>query len=220
VSSPWLQIPIVDYEGHMSLASVAQSQMLAGVLQRAVAEFRPRSLAVLGAAGGNGLDCVDPGIVQRVVAVDFNPEYLTLCTKRYAGRFTQYEAVLHDLRDGPPSFEPVDLVYAGLVLEYLDCLAFVNYLPRLLSPGGVFVAVLQLPSASLPEVSPSPFVSLTRLEGAFQFVDPAALRAALVGRGFSCCEENVIRLASGKEFHYGFFRWAGNSPTCCVGERH
>ena len=207
--SPWREIPIGDYEGHMALGSVGQAQMLSRVLRGTLSEYRPGSLAILGAAGGNGLEGVDPAVVRRMVAVDINPEFLRVCTERYARRFGRYEAVVHDLRSGPPPIEPVELVYAGLVLEYLDWRAFVEYLPRLLSPQGVFVVVLQRPSAALPEVSPSPFVSLQRLEEVFRFVEPAALRAALVGRGFAGCAEKVMCLESGKEFYQGEFRRGG-----------
>jgi hypothetical protein len=204
--SPWLHIPINDYEGHMAHAAVAQAQMLGALLRRAVSEYRPRSLAILGAAGGNGLEVVDLATVQRVVALDLNPHFLALCTERHAQRFARYEAVLHDLEQGPPALEPVELIYAGLLLEYLDYHAFFAYLPDLLSPEGVFVALLQLPSSQLPTVSGSPFPSLRQLESVFHYVDPGTVRTTLLARGFTCCAEKVIRLESGKEFHQAEFR--------------
>src|SRR5215813_11300375 len=94
---PWLEIPIVDYEAHMALPSIGQAQLLATALQRTVAEFQPRSLAVLGVAGGNGLELVERAIVRRVVALDFNPDYLAICSQRFASSFTEFEPVLHDL---------------------------------------------------------------------------------------------------------------------------
>lgn len=190
----------------MSHATVAQAQMIAAVLQHAVSEFKPNSLALLGAAGGNGLECVDARVVRRIVALDLNPEFLALCTKRHGNRFIHYEAILHDLADGAPPFEPVSLIFAGLILEYLDCFAFFKYLPALLSPRGVFIALMQLPSSELPRVSVSPFSSLKPLESVFHFVDPAAVRTALTDLGFSCCEERVIRLESRKQFHRAVFR--------------
>jgi hypothetical protein len=73
LNNPWLQVPLADYEAHMALPSVAQAQLLGATLHRVVSEFRPRSLAVLGVAGGNGLELIDPEIVGRLVAVDLNP---------------------------------------------------------------------------------------------------------------------------------------------------
>jgi len=36
----------------------------------------PSSVAMLGCAGGNGLERVDPGVTTRVVAVDIHLSYL------------------------------------------------------------------------------------------------------------------------------------------------
>src|SRR6185436_6623521 len=94
---PWLEIPITDYEAHMALPSVGQAQLLGTALLRTVTQFQPRSLAILGVAGGNGLECVERATVRRVVALDFNPDYLALCTHRHAASFDQFEPVLHHL---------------------------------------------------------------------------------------------------------------------------
>jgi hypothetical protein len=206
MTHPWLEIPIADYEAHMALPSVGQAQLLAATLRQLVSTFRPRTLAVLGAAGGNGLELVDPAIVHRVVALDFNPEFLTVCADRHAASFVQFEPILHDLSLGPPTIRPVECVYAGLVLEYLVPEDFCAYLPSLLTGGGVFAALLQLPSPSLAEVSSSPFRSLEKLQAAFSFVTPERLRDALAGRGFTLIEHDRIDLASGKSFYYAAYR--------------
>jgi hypothetical protein len=203
---PWFEIPIADYEAHMALPSVGQAQLLGTALQRTVTQFQPRSLAVLGVAGGNGLDRLQRGLVRRVVALDFNPDYLALCTRRYAASFTEFEPVLHDLSQGPPGITPVECVFAGLVLEYLCVESFCGYLASLLTTGGSFTALLQLPSPTLPEVSPSPFTSLTRLEPAFSFVDPASLHDSLSAHGFSRVVSDRYDLDSGKSFYYATYQ--------------
>ena len=153
--NPWLRIPLGDYEGHMALPEVAQSQLLATTLHRVVNRFQPRSLAILCAAGGNGLERIDSAVVRRVVAVDLNPDYLEVCTARHAASFAEFQSVLHDLSQGPPAIAPVECIFAGLVLEYLRVDLFCSYLPSLLTDGGVFATMLQLPSDDLPEVSAS-----------------------------------------------------------------
>ncbi|HWB05336.1 MAG TPA: class I SAM-dependent methyltransferase [Verrucomicrobiales bacterium] len=203
---PWLEIPIDDYEAHMALPSVGQAQLLGTALHRTVSQFQPRSLAVLGVAGGNGLEFVERDIVHRVVALDFNPEYLALCSQRYAASFSEFEPVLHDLSQGPPVMAPVECIFAGLVLEYLCVESFCRYLPSLLTPGGHFAVLLQLPSPALPEVSASPFASLTRLETAFSFVDPAVLHDRLSAHGFSRITTGQYDLDSGKSFHYASYQ--------------
>jgi len=203
---PWLEIPIADYEAHMALPSVGQAQLLGNALQRTVARVRPCSLAILGVAGGNGLERLERGLVHRVVALDFNPDYLALCSRRYAACFTEFEPVLHDLSHGPPSITPVECVFAGLVLEYVCVESFCGYLRSLLTTGGSFAALLQLPSPTLPEVSPSPFTSLARLESAFSFVDPAFLHDRLSTHGFSRIVSDRYDLDSGKCFYYASYR--------------
>jgi hypothetical protein len=203
---PWLEIPITDYEAHMALPSVGQAQLLGTALQRTVAQFRPCSLAVLGVAGGNGLECVERGLVRRVVALDFNPDYLALCSRRYAASFAEFEPVLHDLSQGPPGITPVECVFAGLVLEYVCVELFCGYLASLLTTGGSFGALLQLPSPTISEVSPSPFTNLTRLESAFSFVDPASLHDRLSTQGFSRIVSDRYDLDSGKSFYYASYQ--------------
>ena len=212
---PWLDIPITDYEAHAGLPSVGQGQLLATTLGRVVSTFQPRTLAVFGAAGGNGLELVDPAIVRRVVALDFNPEYLAVCSNRHSASFVHFEPVLHDLSSGPPAIEPVECVFAGLVLEYVDSEPFFGYLPSLLTTGGVFSALLQLPSPHLPKVSDSPFHSLGKLQSFFSFVSPKWMRDTLIVQGFSRIQEERIYEVGGRSFHYAAYSKMSRS----IGER-
>ena len=200
-SNPWLRIPLSDYEAHMALPSVAQSELLATTLKRVINRLKPRSLAILGSAGGNGLELVDSTIVRRVVALDFNPDYLAVCTKRHSTSFAEFQPIVHDLSQGPPDIAPVECIFAGLVLEYLRLDVFLSYLPSLLTDGGIFATLLQLPSDDLPEISSSPYASLTQLEPAFAFVSPIQLHQALAAHGFSRLTDELCRLDTGKSFH-------------------
>ena len=192
----------------MASPSVGQAQLLGTALSRTVSQFQPRSLAVLGVAGGNGLEFIAPATVRRVVALDFNPDYLSVCTSRYATSFAAFEPVLHDLSQGPPAIKPVDCVFAGLVLEYLCVESFCGYLAPLLTDRGCFATLLQLPSPTLPEISASPYASLSRLESAFSFVHPASLHDFLSAHGFSRITSDRYDLDSGKSFFYASYQIA------------
>jgi len=190
----------------MASRSVAQAQLLGAILCSVVSRFRPRSLAILGAAGGNGLELVDPAIVRRVVAVDSNPHYMALCASRYGRYFLRFEPVLQDLSQGPPGIDPVECIFAGLVLEYLNLERFYAYLPSLVTDCGIFAVLLQLPSPRLPEVSVSPFPSLTRLGAAFSFVSPAQMHRSLCVQGFVRFGDDRYDPETGKFFYYASYQ--------------
>jgi hypothetical protein len=76
MSNPWLGIPLGDYEGHMGSAEVGQLPVLAELFKCALDHCRPKSVAVLGVAGGNGLEQIDCSITKRIVGVDINRQYI------------------------------------------------------------------------------------------------------------------------------------------------
>ena len=77
-------MPLSEYEQHMSSAEVQQSGALSGLFAEAIGRCRPSSIAILGIAGGNGLDHIDSSIAARVVGLDLNPLYLEAVRQRYS----------------------------------------------------------------------------------------------------------------------------------------
>ena len=57
--SPWLNIPLQDYEGHMNEPHVAQLDALADLFEETLRKCSPDSVTILGIAGGNGLSRID-----------------------------------------------------------------------------------------------------------------------------------------------------------------
>lgn len=200
MTNPWLDIPFADYSGHMGLPEVGQTRFLNGVFAAALREVRPRSVLHVGCAAGNGLEHVDPAVTERVLGIDVNPRFLAELHQRFPRPRFRLETRCGDVAGVVLPVGEFALVQAALVFEYLDWRALLPRLAAALGPGGVLSAVLQMPCASLPAVTPSPFASLARLEAIFAFVDPdeVAARAAFVGLGV--CRRRVERLPSGKEF--------------------
>ena len=66
MSSPWLFLPLEDYEGHIASPGVQPLSVLAELFKRALDYCLPESVAVLGVAGGNGLEQVDYTATERV----------------------------------------------------------------------------------------------------------------------------------------------------------
>jgi ubiquinone/menaquinone biosynthesis C-methylase UbiE len=201
VSSPWLDIPLEDYEAHMSLASVGQAQLIAQHLEQLVRESEPASVAVIGCAGGNGFECLVEAGVSRVVGVDINARYVEKVRERYAGVLPGLELFVADIQSGGAIFAPVDLIYVALVLEYVDVRAAMGTLGRHCRPSGVLATLTQLPHESLGHVSDSPYVSLKKLGpvmglvGSDVLVDEAA-RGGLALQG----EPRIVATPVGKRF--------------------
>jgi hypothetical protein len=206
MSNPWLNIPLDDYEGHMSLPAVGQAQMIAEQLDRAIARWTPSSIAVIGCAGGNGLEKIAAETVERVVALDVNPDYIELTRVRHAQRLPGLELVCANVQSESVMYSPVDLTYAALLFEYVDVNSTLKTLRRNSRPNAVLTTLLQLPHSSIHPVSPSPYKSLGSLASAMTLVAPEALCRAAVEVGFATADSTTIELPSGKRFCVQNFR--------------
>jgi SAM-dependent methyltransferase len=208
--NPWLDIPLADYEGHMSLPDIGQAAMLAGEFGALLARYRPSSVAVIGCAGGNGFDRV-PSFVERLVGVDINPGYIDLAASRYAGRISGLELYVGDIQSERQLFQPVDLIYAALVFEYVDVARTMRALSRCCVHDGVLATVVQLPHETKSSVTPSPFSSLQRLSPVMQLIEPDALATRASDAGFTLEDSTVITSPGDKQFAVQIFRHAAET---------
>jgi threonine dehydrogenase-like Zn-dependent dehydrogenase len=203
-SNPWLNIPLADYEGHMSSAEVRQLDALSELFAAALERCRPASVAVLGVAGGNGLDRIDRSVTKRVVGLDLNPHYLQEVRNRYGGT-CNLDLHCVDLAEQHVELEPVQLVHAALVFEHAGVGRCLENAVALVDPGGALSAVLQLPSEVEQVVGPSKFPSMQSLKRHFSLVEPSWLRRELVNRGFRVIHEAQRPVPAGKRFWMGVF---------------
>lgn len=203
--TPWLEIPLADYEGHMSLTTIGQAQMLATVFAELIGEFSPSSVAVIGCAGGNGFEHIAVETTKRVIGVDINPRYLETLSTRYAAKIPGLELYAGDIQDPDLTFAPVDFIYAALIFEYVALAPTLAKLKAVCRPRGVLAAVLQLPSAATASVSPSPFTRLQTLTPVMNLVSPADFLAATRETGFLPLAAKKIVLPSGKKFAIHIF---------------
>ena len=206
MKNPWLEIPLDEYEQHMSLPAVDQARLLSEELASAVRAYGPKSVAVLGCAGGNGLEQLDPQAIGRVVAVDINPAYVATVRKRFGNRFAHLEAYVADVQDPAFAFKPVELLYAALLLEYVDVPQALRRLAVLCVCGGVLTSVIQLPSSKAALVSPSPFASVQSLTTAMRPVSPSDLEIAAASIGFSLLAASTVSSPGGRLFAVHSFR--------------
>jgi hypothetical protein len=94
----------------------------------------------------------------------------------------------------------LDLIHAGLVLEYLEWPRLLPRVAESLRPGGTFSVVLQRRSLSEPAVTPTEFTSLRSLESLFRFVEPDELVARARDSGLELTHRRTEPLPSGKAF--------------------
>jgi hypothetical protein len=204
--SPWLDVPLADYEGHMSWPGVGQADMLATQFAQLLIKWAPTSAAVIGCAGGNGFDRLDTGITRRVVGIDINPQYIQELAYRYAATLPGLELYVRDIQEPVERIEPVDLIYAALVLEYVEPGPVLRNFKVLCRPQGVLAIVLQLPSDKGETIAESPFTSLKGLAPDMHLVSAADLAACAAESGFAPLASRRIVLSSGKAFALQVFR--------------
>jgi trans-aconitate methyltransferase len=204
--NPWLDIPIADYESHMSMPTIGQALMIADQLSALITRFRPSSIAVVGCAGGNGFERVASTSVERVVGVDINPQYIELAAARYTGRIHGLELYVGDVQRARKLFEPVDLIYAALILEYVDVAQSMRSLARHCARDGVIASVVQLPHESKQAVTSSPYSSLQALAPAMKLVAPDDLTAHASTAGLLLEDSRTIVSPGGKHFAVQIFR--------------
>jgi trans-aconitate methyltransferase len=204
--NPWLDIPLAEYEGHMALPAVGQAKMLADELEFAVRQHAPKSIAVLGCAGGNGFDRLVGTGVERIAGIDINPAYVEAVRSRFHARIPGLELHVADIQRRLPELAPVDLLFAALILEYVDVPTTMSSLQTLCTPGGALVIILQAASSSLEAVSPSPHKSMRLLSPAMRLLDQANVQNQAIAAGFSLASSRVVNLQSGKRFIVLSFR--------------
>jgi hypothetical protein len=195
--SPWLNIPLEDYEGHMSAPDVAQLEALADLLEETLHRHKPASVAILGIAGGNGLSRIDPTVTTRIVGVDINPAYLEAIRARFQARLP---LTLHclDLAAETVPEEPVDLVHAALIFEHAGVEQCLKSAVSLVGPNGSLSIVLQLPSGNVePNVAPSAYPTMQTLSQRFHLVEPHNLCRRLKLHGFELQHETRRWLPAG-----------------------
>jgi SAM-dependent methyltransferase len=204
--SPWLDIPLADYEGHMSARHVAQLDALADLFEETLRECRPDSVAILGIAGGNGLSRIDPAVTTRIVGVDINPAYLEAVRNRFQAKLP---LTLHclDLAAQAVPEAPVDLVHAALIFEHVGTEGCLDSAVSLVAPRGYLSTVLQLPATNAePSVGESPYPAMQKLSGHFRLVEPYNLCQTMKLHGFGLQHEIRRALPAGKGFWLGIFQ--------------
>jgi len=206
MTNPWLTIPAEDYEGHMASPEVGQLQVLNELFKTVLEEHRPVSVAILGCSTGNGFEHIDTTTTRRVVGIDINPSYLDVARARFLGSLPMLKLLEQDFTSATSVIEPVSLVFAALVFEYVGVRDAVRNISRSLTAGGVLVAALQLASLTSAPVTRTRFKSLEALAPIMNLVSPEEFSLVCLENSLREVRQKRIALKQGKELSVGFYK--------------
>lgn len=195
--NPWEDIELSDYESHMSLPAVMQEQCLDKMMEEQFCCYPVKTIMVLGIAGGNGLEHIDPRRIERVYGVDVNEGYLAECAHRYVCLGDVLECLHIDLTGEGTTLPHADLVVADLLVEYIgyECFARVVDAVR---PSYVS-AIIQV-NTDAGFVSGSPYQHVfDRLDSVHHQMDEGALSQAMAGIGYTPDAKEERPLPNGKK---------------------
>jgi len=190
----------------MALPEVGQAQALSKLMASALKEYTPMSLAVVGCTTGNGFEHIDGAHTRRVVGIDINPAYLEILESRFSDEIPGLELIEADVTAAEFSIEPVSMVFAGLLFEYVDVSIALRSIARCLVPEGILSAVLQLPSAESAPVTTTRYKSLELLSPIMNLVAPDEFSDMCGNVGLKIIDCGTIPLKKGKAFFAGFYR--------------
>ena len=190
----------------MALPEVAQTQALSKLIASVLKEYTPESLAVIGCTTGNGFEHIDHAHTHRVVGIDINAAYLSVLKARFADKIPRLELIEADITAPDFGIDPVAMVFAALVFEYVDVARALRSIARCLAQGGILVAVLQLPSSESAPVTATRYKSLENLAPIMNLVSPPEFYHMCTSLGLQQVKTDSIPLKRGKAFFVGFYR--------------
>ncbi len=196
--NPWESVSLEDYEDHMSLDSVRQLQVLSEIMRCQFFEHFVSSVVIFGIAGGNGLEHVPLGQIQKVYGIDVNKDYLIAATERHPELDSILECLRFDLRYYPEKVPKAELVLANLVVEYIGYEAFKADVQ---SADPQYVScVVQINSDDDSWVSDSPLVhKFDRLDEIHQVVEPQELKDQMAQIGYYAVKDYEYATPNGKK---------------------
>jgi hypothetical protein len=207
-TNPWLDIPLEDYERHMSHHMVGQAILLNSLTKKYLGDIKPETAVFLGIAGGNGLEHIDKNITNCVYGIDINQEYLNNASERYKHIIPSLLLMNFDIARHTESICRADFVWAALILEYVDIDKAFEFCTNNIRKGGHLIVSIQS-NNNAPSVSPTGIDSIKKAGEIFSIVDPEKLLSKSAEMGYKLVEKEENFLPNGKSiitFHFLAFQ--------------
>lgn len=194
----WEGIDLAIYDQHMSDAAVGHLQLLHQITREQLTSYPARSIGILGVAGGNGLDLIDPATTDAVFGYDINSQYLQACADRLKTILGHRLHLIQTSIDRALDIAPAGLLIANLIIEYVGIEEFAAFAVANIHAIGTLSCVTQLNEAT-GFVSPTQYATAFDGLGAISSdIDPLALAAALEEMGFVHSSTRTYPLQNGK----------------------
>lgn len=197
MSNPWEDIPLSDYENHMSLDSVKQLQAMNSIMKDQFGAYPVDTAMVLGIAGGNGLEHVSKDKYKTVYGVDINADYLKAVETRYGNLAGILKCIKADIINEFGKLPEAQLVIANLLIEYVGYEAFNKAMMRV-RPQYIS-CVIQINIDEHQWVSNSPYLhAFDRLDEVHCQMEDEALTKAMKETGYQKILSESYPLPNGK----------------------
>jgi hypothetical protein len=197
--NPWTEIPLGDYEQHMSHSSVGQFELLNSLTEKYLIKLKPSAALFLGIAAGNGLEHIDNNITKHVIGIDINPEYLQVCFERYHDKIDSLQLLELDISKDAKRICSSDFVWAALIMEYTGIDKCLEFSKNNMPPGGHLIVTIQS-NNNLQSVSPTGIETVKKAGSIFSAVDIETLLKKSKEMAYTSVEEEVNQLPNGKSF--------------------
>jgi len=202
--NPWYNIPLEDYERHMSHYMVGQAALLNRLTKKYLDEIKPVTAIFLGISGGNGLEHIDNSITKTVYGIDINPEYLNTANKRYGDSIGSLRLLNLDIVKHSETICQADFIWAALILEYTGVDKVLEFSNNNLHKDGHLVVSIQS-NNSQQTVTNTGIETIKKAGELFSLVDPENLLSKAAENGYRLIanEENILPgRKSIKSFHF------------------
>ena len=195
--NPWLQIPLDDYERHMSHDLVGQSTLLNALTKKYLDAIKPESVIFLGIAGGNGLEHIDNLITQKVYGIDINQDYLDTAFERYKHRIPSLQLLKLDINQHSQGNYKADFIWAALVLEYTGIENALVFCTNNIRKRGHLIVSIQS-NNNKQTISPTGIESVKKAGEIFSIIDPEKLLSKATESGYKLIGKEDNMLPNGK----------------------
>lgn len=201
-------MPLETYEAHMALSQVGQQQVLNAIIKHQINDYSAETIAILGVAGGNGLEHIAPS--TKVYGIDVSEAYLEACARRFAHRGKSLVLIQADLSDEAACLPPARLVIANLFIEYVGIICFVRLI-KTASPRYVSCVVQNSSADSF--VSSSPYTqAFVKIAFIHHDIDAQCLETAMKDAGYVLIKKTKTILPNDKSFLRLDFCLEGEQP--------